>query len=458
MMPQKRYSLYLYLFMEHKHVTRARFTRSNAKRDARGGRSSSASSGTHRGAYHRGGDRGGSAHSAPRDSRHRYRHTHQTHKPNYRKSGIRGEHIDPSRFINKAVITEETEHFVPDHSFSDFHIDASLKRAITDKGYTTPTPIQDRSIPHILRGADVVGIANTGTGKTGAFLIPLIDKVLRNRTESILIIVPTRELALQINEELLGFTRHLRIASVCAFGGSNINRQIDALRRHQHFVIGTPGRLKDLIERRRLNLSAIRTVVLDEADRMLDMGFIHDMRSILGGMPTERQTLFFSATLSSMIEKIIHEFLKEPVRISVKTRDTSKNVDQDVVYVPRGTDKFVILSGLVKDPAYGRVLVFGRTKHGVEKLAKQLVRAGIPADSIHGNKNNNQRQHALRRFKDGSVRVLVATDVAARGLDISDVSHVINYDIPSTYDDYVHRIGRTGRGDKKGIALTLVER
>ncbi len=374
-----------------------------------------------------------------------------------KKSPMRGEHIDVSRFINKAVITEEVEHFVPEHAFSDFKIGDTLKKAIGHKGFAAPTPIQDRSIPHILHGVDVVGIANTGTGKTGAFLIPLIDKVLKHPKEQVLIVVPTRELALQIDEELKGFTRGMHVFSVCAFGGANINRQIDALRRQVHFVIGTPGRLKDLIERRKLNLATFRTVVLDEADRMLDMGFVHDMRTILALTPSDRQTLFFSATLSREIEALIGEFLREPVRISVKTRDTSKNVDQDVIRVPRGADKFEVLVNLIKDPSYGRVLIFGRTKHGVDKLARNLSRSGVTADAIHGDKNNNKRQLALRLFKEGRVRVLVATDVAARGLDISGVSHVINFDIPATYDDYVHRIGRTGRGNKKGVALTMIE-
>jgi len=369
----------------------------------------------------------------------------------------RDERIDPSKFINKAVITEEIEHFIPEHKFSDFKITAELKKAIAVKGYETPTPIQDRSIPHVLQGTDVVGIANTGTGKTGAFLIPLLNKMMLDPKEAALIVVPTRELALQIEEELQGFIQGSRVRSVCCFGGANISRQIEALRTHRNFVIGTPGRLKDLIERRKLNLSQFRTVVLDEADRMLDMGFVHDMRTILAQVPKERQTLFFSATMSSEVEKLISEFLNEPVRISVKTRDTAKNIDQDVIHVPKGGSKFDILSDLLKKPDFTRTLIFGRTKHGVDKLAKQLSAMGIVSESIHGNKNNTKRQQALRMFKMGRVRVLVATDVAARGLDISDVSHVVNFDVPATYDDYVHRIGRTGRGNKKGIALTMIE-
>ncbi len=309
----------------------------------------------------------------------------------------------------------------------------------------------------MLQGADVVGIANTGTGKTGAFLIPLIDKVMKDQTEAVLIIVPTRELATQIDEELQGFIRSTSIRSVCVFGGANISRHIEALKSHRHFVIGTPGRLKDLMERRKLNLTRFKTVVLDEADRMLDMGFVHDMRLIIGTMPKDRQTLFYSATLSPEIEKLIGEFLREPVRISVKTRDTSKNIDQDVIRVPRGGDKFTALLENLKKPEFTRTLVFGRTKHGVDKLTKMLMRSGISAESIHGNKNNSKRQQALRMFKEGRIKVMVATDVAARGLDIPDVSHVINYDLPATYDDYVHRIGRTGRASKKGIALTMIE-
>ena len=374
-----------------------------------------------------------------------------------RGGGSRDERIDASRFINKAVITEEIEHFTPEHAFTDFKIGEGLKKAITAKGFKNPTPIQDRSIPHILQGADVVGIANTGTGKTGAFLIPLIHKVLENPREGVLVVVPTRELAMQIDEELQGFVRGLQVRSVCCFGGANISRQIEALRQHRHFVIGTPGRLKDLIERRKLNLSGYKTVVLDEADRMLDMGFVHDMRTIMAQLSKERQTLFFSATLSPDIEKLIGEFLKEPVRISVKTRDTSKNIDQDVVRVPRGGSKFDILVDLLKKTDFTRVLVFGRTKHGVDKLTKLLLKAGVSAESIHGNKNNAKRQQALKLFKAGRIRVMVATDVAARGLDIADVSHVINFDVPATYDDYVHRIGRTGRGEKKGTALTFIE-
>src|SRR3989344_2396003 len=368
-----------------------------------------------------------------------------------------GEYINPALFINKAVITEEVEHFVPEHNFQDFNVDQTIKKAIASKGYITPTPIQDRAITHILSGSDVVGVANTGTGKTAAFLIPLINKVILNRREMVLIVVPTRELALQIEDELHGFTKGMRIFSVCCVGGASMGRQISQLRNQYNFIIGTPGRLKDHIEHGFIRLANFRTIVLDEADRMLDMGFINDMRFVMAGMPKERQTLFFSAPLSPTIEKLIGEFLHVPIRVSVKKGDTPKNVDQDVIRIPKGENKFNVLHNLLTKEEFCKVLVFGRTKSGVEKLSGMLVGKGIKAESIHGNKNHVQRQRALGKFKDNHAQVLVATDVAARGLDIADISRVINYDIPQTYDDYVHRIGRTGRGDKQGKALTFIE-
>jgi superfamily II DNA/RNA helicase len=267
---------------------------------------------------------------------------------------------------------------------------------------------------------------------------------------------PTRELAIQIENELKGFVTGMKIFSVCCVGGAPIGRQISQLRYMNNFVIGTPGRLKDLIERKCLSLSGFKSVVLDEADRMLDMGFINDMRFMMAMMPIPRHTLFFSATLSKDIEKLISDFLKEPVMISVKTQDTSKNVEQDVVRIKPGEDKIEVLHDLLIQSEFKKVLIFGRTKHGVEKLSIALARKGFKVESIHGDKNHTRRQRALGFFKQGSVQVLVATDVAARGLDIAGVSHVINFDIPDSYDDYVHRIGRTGRAGQKGKALTFV--
>ena len=384
----------------------------------------------------------------------RYNNNNRFRRPSLRR--VPQAFSDVSKFINKAVVTEEVTVFTPEYAFKDFPLHTLLYKNISEKGYITPTPIQDRAIPHVLKGEDIVGIANTGTGKTGAFLIPLINKVLNSPQEKILIVAPVRELAVQINEELKEFAKGSGLFSVVLIGGTNMDAQIRELRHPYSFVIGTPGRIKDHIEHGYLNLSGFKTVVLDEADRMLDMGFIGDMRLLLSKMASGRHTLFFSATLSSEIEKLIHEFLKAPVRISVKTRDTAKNIDQDVIRI-KGKTKFDVLRDLLIQEEFSKTLIFSRTKHGADKLAHALTMAGIRASAIHGNKQQNARQKVLEDFKHERVKVLVATDVAARGLDISDISHVINYDLPATYEDYVHRIGRTGRADKKGKALTFIE-
>lgn len=403
------------------------------------------SRGSSQGGYRGGSSRGGSSFGGSRG----------------RSSGgggrFRGSHIDVSKFINKAVVTEEAVEFVPKHAFVDFALDPKIKKNIAKKGYVTPTPIQDHAIPHVLSGVDVVGIANTGTGKTAAFLLPLIHKVLENKDEQILIVVPTRELATQIDDEFRAFCSGMGIFSAVCVGGAPIFRQIKTLKFFNNFVIGTPGRIKDLIERRNLDISTFNTVVLDEADRMLDMGFINDMRYFMDKMPKERQTLFFSATMSKEIERLIHEFLNEPVRISVKTGDTAKSVDQDVIRVGRGESKVDILIDLLSKPEFTKVIVFGKTKHGVERLAESLISRGIFAESLHGDKRASHRQKSLNAFKSDRAQVLVATDVAARGIDVSGVSHVINFDLPATYEDYVHRIGRTGRGGKGGKALTFID-
>ena len=399
-----------------------------------GSRSGGSYNGNRNGSASRGGFRGGSS--------------------NRRRFGG-GSKIDPSKFINKSVEEAVEVVYTPKNLFKDFNVHEKLMRNILAKGYEVPTPIQDKIIPEIILGKDVVGIANTGTGKTAAFLIPLINKVLLNPKEKALIVAPTRELAIQIEQELKGFTKGMAIFSVCIVGGASIRPQLASLRHLNNFIIGTPGRLKDLIERKALNLSDVRNVVLDEADRMLDMGFINDMKYMLALMPKERQGLFFSATLSKEIEALIKDFLKNPLTVSVKTRDTAKNIDQDVIKVG-GKNKIDVLHELLSKPEFSKVLIFGQTKHGVEKLGINLLQKGFKAESIHGNKNHARRQRTLAQFKENRINILVATDVAARGLDIADVSHVINYDLPMTYEDYVHRIGRTGRGDKKGKALTFV--
>ncbi|OGZ06411.1 MAG: hypothetical protein A2845_01225 [Candidatus Lloydbacteria bacterium RIFCSPHIGHO2_01_FULL_49_22] len=380
-------------------------------------------------------------------------------RPQQKRGNTRnpGENIDVNRFVSRAVVVEEEKIYVPTHQFSDLKIETKLKENITRKGYSIPTAIQDQSIPEVLKGRDLIGIANTGEGKTAAFLVPLINKMMLHPESRVLVIVPTRELALQIDEEFMGFARGLGIYSVLLVGGTSMGMQIERLRRRVRMVIGTPGRLKDLVERGELKLAEFDNLVLDEADRMLDMGFIVDIKFLIEKMPKERHTLFFSATFSREIEDLAHRMLHDPIRISVKKQDTAKNVEQDIIRFREKGQKFDLLCDLLHKSEFNKVLVFGRTKHGVEKLGKDLAQAGFRAASIHGNKTQPQRQRALKDFKDDRVQILVATDVAARGLDIPNVSHVINYEVPGTYDDYVHRIGRTGRAGKKGAALTFVE-
>ena len=372
-----------------------------------------------------------------------------------KKKGFSANKIDISRFIQKAV-PAESDVYTPEHLFDDFEIDSRLKNNIIRKGYREPTPIQDKIIPLILKGRDVVGIANTGTGKTAAFLIPAINKSLKDKKNKTIIIVPTRELAFQIEKEFNDFVPGLYLFPLLCIGGTNIGRQLRDASRSNNFVIGTPGRIKDLVQRKALNMASFQTIVLDEADRMLDMGFIGDMRFLIGQMPEGKQALLFSATLPEEIEKLSNQFLKNPEKISVRKKESSANVNQDIVKVGDQTKKIEVLCEYLSKEEFKKVLVFGRTKYGVEKIARALVKRGFMAESIHGDKNLARRKRAIDCFKAGSVKVLVATDVAARGLDISNVSHVINYDIPATYEDYVHRIGRTGRGNKKGEAITFV--
>ncbi|UMX48240.1 MAG: DEAD/DEAH box helicase [Candidatus Nealsonbacteria bacterium DGGOD1a] len=374
-----------------------------------------------------------------------------------RGNNFRGARIDPAKFVNKAIgQSDPAGEKLSETKFCDFEVDKQLKQRIADKGYVNATPIQAKAIPQILKGIDVVGIADTGTGKTAAFLVPLINKVLGNRKAKVLIVAPTRELAAQTDQELKNLAKGLKIFSVCCVGGTSVSRQMSELRYFNNFIIGTPGRLKDLIDRKRINLAEFSTIVLDEADRMLDMGFINDMRFLMAGMPQNRQTLFFSATLSPEIDRLIGEFLRDPVKISIKTRDTSQNVEQDVVKI-NGRNKTEVLRELLAREEFSKVLIFGRTKHGVENLCKTLEKNGFKTESIHGDKNYSRRVKSLELFKQDRIQVLVATDVAARGLDIANVSHVINYDLPQSYEDYIHRIGRTGRGNQYGKALTFID-
>ncbi len=340
--------------------------------------------------------------------------------------------------------------------FNDFNLDARIKQNIEHRKLIHPTPIQGLTIPVILEGRDVIGVANTGTGKTAAFLLPLIDRTLKNPKHRTIIIAPTRELAEQIDRELKLFTHGLRMGSTVCIGGKFLDEQMRGLARDPHFVIGTPGRLLDLIDRKKLDIRKFQAVVLDEVDRMLDMGFLKDVKQMLLSIEKPRHLLFFSATMPKIISDLAQQFLHNPLTFTVKPRATSQNVIQDVVRVSKNDVRIDLLHQMLLDRDFMKVIIFGRTKRGVEQLVKQLIERGFKADAIHGDKTQSARSRALKRFTRDEVTILVATDVAARGLDINDVSHVINYDIPETYDDYVHRIGRTGRAGKKGHAFTFV--
>lgn len=364
--------------------------------------------------------------------------------------------IDPAKFVRKGVVTAEVP-FVAKHSFRDFQLSPKLVANVAARGYTSPTPIQDEAIIPISKGNDIIGLANTGTGKTAAFLLPIMNRLqASNHREAVLVIVPTRELAVQINDEFKAFAQGMALFSTVCVGGAPIKKQIVNLNRQPNVIIGTPGRLKDLATQRKLHLDRIETLILDEADQMLDMGFIKDIRFLVNMLPKKRQTLCFSATLSLEIEQLVHDILVNPIKISVRTGTTSDNVDQDVLYADTPLQKIEQLVELFKQEEFSKVLIFGKTKHGVQRLSEHLVEHGLKAEAIHGNKSQNQRQKALEAFKANKVRILVATDVAARGLDIPLVSHVINFDQPTTYADYIHRIGRTGRAGQLGKALTFV--
>lgn len=376
-----------------------------------------------------------------------------------RRSGgnKQGVYIDPNRFINKNPIDHEAPVFTPEHTFADMSLHQDIQRNLTARGFATPTPIQDQAIPVVLEGKDVIGLANTGTGKTAAFSLPLIHNLLKNRKPvTALVVAPTRELALQIDSEFRAFARGLKLYSTLCVGGTSMHRQISELRRGPHVVIGTPGRLKDLVQQGVLKLNNTNVLVLDEVDRMLDMGFIKDVRFLTAELPSPRQTLCFSATMTNEVERVMSEFVENPVTVSVGTRDTSSSIEQDIVRSSSKEHKLELLIDMLKEPGYEKVIIFGQTKFGVERLSKSLMDKGITAQAIHGNKSQPQRQRALKAFRGNQSQVLVATDVAARGLDIPNVSHVINFDQPNTYDDYIHRIGRTGRAGQRGKALTFV--
>lgn len=363
---------------------------------------------------------------------------------------------DPYLFIRKASPNLSLEEYTAQNSFLSFNLNPILKSNIDYKGYTTPTPIQDQAILPILEGRDLIGLAATGTGKTAAFLIPLIEQMYKDRNKKTLIITPTRELALQIQDEFRDFAYDMKLYSSLIIGGTNMNRQIQDIRRNPHVIIATPGRLRDLVEQKVIYLGDYTNIVLDEVDLMVDIGFINDVKFFTSLLPKNRQSLFFSATIPPKVQVILQDFVNNPVTVSVKKQETSENVDQNVVKITNPAEKLDKLHDLLIQDGFNKVLIFGRTKHGVEKLHKELDFRGFKVGAIHGNKRQSQRQRVLQSFKNNEIQILLATDVASRGLDIPDVTHVINYELPETYDDYIHRIGRTGRAGKTGTALTFI--
>lgn len=346
-------------------------------------------------------------------------------------------------------------------SFSDLGLRAELLRAVDEQGYTTPTPIQRQAIPAVLKGGDLLASAQTGTGKTAGFTLPLLQRLAEGsrpkaRQVRALVLTPTRELAAQIGDNVNAYGRHLTLRSHVIFGGVGQQPQVDAIRPGLDILIATPGRLLDLHQQRHVDLSQVETLVLDEADRMLDMGFIHDIKKLLRLLPAKRQNLLFSATFSNEIQTLANSLLDNPTLIEVARRNTTaETVDQAIYHVDRER-KRELLAHLISHQQWYQVLVFTRTKHGANRLAEQLSKQDIPAMAIHGNKSQSARTKALAAFKSGDLQVLVATDIAARGLDISELPHVVNFELPNVAEDYVHRIGRTGRAGSEGQAVSLV--
>ena len=348
-------------------------------------------------------------------------------------------------------------------NFADLNLIEPLLKAISDSGYTTPTPIQVQAIPPLLTGKDLLGCAQTGTGKTAAFALPLLQNLLANprrlepKKPRVLILTPTRELAIQIEESFRVYGKYVRVKTAVIFGGVGQGPQVKALSGGVDVLVATPGRLIDLMEQRYLNLSGVEVFVLDEADRMLDMGFIQPIRKILGFLPKQRQTLFFSATMPPEIEALSGTMLREPVRVSVTpVSSTAELIQQCVMFVDKDK-KRDLLRHVLKDKALTRVIVFTRTKHGANKVVEVLEKNGVSSAAIHGNKSQGARQKALESFRKGMVRVLVATDIAARGIDVDGISHVINFEVPNVAESYVHRIGRTARAGAEGIAISFCD-
>ena len=350
-------------------------------------------------------------------------------------------------------------------TFASLGLAEPLLRAVAETGYVHPTPIQAQAIPQVILGGDLLAAAQTGTGKTAGFTLPILHRLLENPSESrkagqprVLILTPTRELTAQVEESVRTYSKHTSIRSMVMFGGVNINPQINALRKPLDILVATPGRLLDHAQQKTVDLSAVEILVLDEADRMLDMGFIRDIRRILALMPKKRQNLLFSATFSDEIRELSKGVLNAPIEISVARRNTASELVAQSMVLTEQSHKRDLLSFIIRESGWHQVLVFTRTKHGANRLAEKLVKDGLAAAAIHGNKSQAARTRALAGFKDGSVAVLVATDIAARGIDIDQLPHVVNFELPNIPEDYVHRIGRTGRAGSEGSALSLVDK
>jgi ATP-dependent RNA helicase RhlE len=349
-------------------------------------------------------------------------------------------------------------------SFEQLQIIEPILKALAEEGYTTPTPIQEQAIPVVLQGKDLLGCAQTGTGKTAAFAVPILQMLYEqinedrgHRTIKSLILTPTRELAIQIDESFATYGKHTGLRHTVVFGGVSQSSQVNALRRGVDILIATPGRLLDLIEQRFVSLQHVQLFVLDEADRMLDMGFIHDVKKIISRLPTKKQTLFFSATMPNEIAGLANSILRNPVKVEVTpVSSTVDKITQGLYFVEK-ENKRSLLIHILQDKAIETALIFTRTKHGADKIAKELNRVNIKTDAIHGNKSQNARQKALLNFKNKQIRILVATDIAARGIDVEDLTHVINFELPNIPETYVHRIGRTGRAGASGIALSFCD-
>lgn len=368
--------------------------------------------------------------------------------------------LDPNLLIQKATIVASEKTITVETKFEDMQLQPQLKTNIQKMGFVSPTEIQDKTFDQLVDGANLIGIANTGTGKTGAFLIPILENLLRRKDEKFqsLIIVPTRELALQVYDEFKKLSEELKLRAACYIGGTNVEKDIRSLNNYFDLVIGTPGRLLDLRNRGSLKLERFEVLVLDEFDKMLDMGFIRDVRELLNGMKRRKQTLLFSATKDPKQQTIINEIVTNPFLVEIHSGDSSsKNVEQDIIRVQEGQDKYKLLLNLLENPEFDKVILFTETKHLANRLSQKLVDSGITSDRIHGNKSQNYRINALDKFKNGSIRVLVATDVAARGIDVNNISLVVNYQLPNDFDTYIHRIGRTGRAGKSGTAYTFVD-